>query len=203
MKYYLTEESLIYILRLLKEKNSDIFISKEKYNEDIVDFVDVDTIGSINDLLTDAKNNIVESINELHTELEDIELKEGPQGPTGPQGPQGPAGADGLTTSIVVNGQTYTHVNGTITLPNYPSIEGLATEEFVTNSIEELREEMVILEEDDLTIDGLIDNTFPSLTTENKTLLGAINELNNNSTKVIDKAAIDEILLDVFGTTIE
>jgi hypothetical protein len=75
--------------------------------------------------------------------------------------------------------------------------------DIVDNSIAELREEMVILEEDDLTIDGLIDNTFPSLTTENKTLLGAINELNNNSTKVIDKAAIDEILLDVFGTTTE
>ena len=79
----------------------------------------------------------------------------------------------------------------------------LATEEFVTNSIEELRKEMVILEEDDLTMDGLIDNTFPSLTTENKTLLGAINELNNKSTEEIDKAVIDEILLDVFNITIE
>ena len=79
----------------------------------------------------------------------------------------------------------------------------LATEEFVTNSVEELRKEMVILEEDDLTMDGLIDNTFPSLTTENKTLLGAINELNNKSTEEIDKAVIDEILLDVFNITIE
>lgn len=96
MKYYLTEESLTYILRQLKEKNDEIFISKEEHNED-----------------------------------------------------------------------------------------------------------MVILEEDELTIDGLIDNTYPSLTTEDKTLLGAINELNKNSTEVIDKAAIDEILLDVFGTTIE
>ena len=79
----------------------------------------------------------------------------------------------------------------------------LATEEFVTNSVEELRKEMVILEEDDLTMDGLIDNTFPSLTTEDKTLLGAINELNNKSTEEIDKAVIDEILLDVFNITIE
>ena len=96
MKYYLTEESLTYILRQLKEKNDEIFISKEEHNED-----------------------------------------------------------------------------------------------------------MVILEEDELTIDGLIDNTYPSLTTEDITFLGAINELNKNSTEVIDKAAIDEILLDVFGTTIE
>lgn len=58
----------------------------------------------------------------------------GPQGPQGPQGPkgdkgdtgdtgpQGPAGADGLTTSISVNGTTYTQVSGTITLPDYPTI---------------------------------------------------------------------------------
>ena len=54
----------------------------------------------------------------------------GPQGPkgdkgdTGPQGAKGatgPKGADGLTTSIKVNGTTYTHSNGLITLPNYPS----------------------------------------------------------------------------------
>ena len=59
----------------------------------------------------------------------------GPQGPQGPQGPkgdkgdtgatgpQGPAGADGLTTSISVNGTTYTQVSGTITLPDYPTVD--------------------------------------------------------------------------------
>ena len=45
----------------------------------------------------------------------------GDKGDTGAIGPQGPKGADGLTTSIEVNGQTYTHVNGKITLPNYPT----------------------------------------------------------------------------------
>lgn len=45
----------------------------------------------------------------------------GDTGPTGPQGPQGPAGADGLTTSISVNGTTYTQSSGLITLPNYPN----------------------------------------------------------------------------------
>lgn len=47
---------------------------------------------------------------------------QGVKGDTGPQGPSGPTGqkgADGLTTSIRVNGQTYTHSGGTITLPNY------------------------------------------------------------------------------------
>ena len=45
----------------------------------------------------------------------------GDPGATGPQGPQGPAGADGLTTSITVNGTTYTQSSGNITLPDYPS----------------------------------------------------------------------------------
>ena len=53
----------------------------------------------------------------------------------GPTGPEGPKGNDGLTTSVVVNGTTYTHSNGTITLPNYPSISGLATETYVDNAI--------------------------------------------------------------------
>ena len=46
----------------------------------------------------------------------------GEQGPQGIQGEQGPAGNDGLTTAISVNGTQYTHVEGTITLPNYPSV---------------------------------------------------------------------------------
>ena len=46
---------------------------------------------------------------------------QGLQGPQGEQGIQGPAGADGLTTSITVNNQTYTQVGGNITLPDYPN----------------------------------------------------------------------------------
>lgn len=46
----------------------------------------------------------------------------GDTGEQGPQGIQGPAGVDGLTTAISVNGNTYTHSNGTITLPNYPTV---------------------------------------------------------------------------------
>lgn len=76
MKYYLTEENLIYILRQLKEKNDEIFVSKEIHNEDISDLVDVGTIGRTNDLLTDTRNNIVGAINELHTELEDKATKQ-------------------------------------------------------------------------------------------------------------------------------
>ena len=76
MKYYLTEENLIYILRQLKEKNDEMFVSKEIHNEDISDLVDVGTIGRTNDLLTDTRNNIVGAINELHTELEDKATKQ-------------------------------------------------------------------------------------------------------------------------------
>ena len=76
MKYYLTEENLIYILRQLKEKNNEVFVSKERHNEDIADLVDVGTIGRTNDLLTDTRNNIVGAINELHTELEDKATKQ-------------------------------------------------------------------------------------------------------------------------------
>ena len=54
----------------------------------------------------------------------------GEQGIQGEKGEQGPAGQDGLTTAISVNGTTYTHSNGTITLPDYPAeieLEGLDT----------------------------------------------------------------------------
>ena len=44
----------------------------------------------------------------------------GEQGEQGEQGMQGEKGTDGLTTSILVNGQTFTHENGVITLPDYP-----------------------------------------------------------------------------------
>ena len=46
---------------------------------------------------------------------------QGEVGPQGPVGPEGPAGKDGLTTSITVNGSTYTQVDGNINLPDYPT----------------------------------------------------------------------------------
>ena len=59
----------------------------------------------------------------------------GDQGEQGPKGDQGEQGKDGLTTSIRLNNNTYRHNNGTITLPNYPSLTGYATENYVTNAI--------------------------------------------------------------------
>lgn len=49
----------------------------------------------------------------------------GPKGPQGDRGATGAKGADGLTTKIVVNGTTYNHSAGTITLPNYPTLSSL------------------------------------------------------------------------------
>lgn len=46
---------------------------------------------------------------------------QGKQGAQGKQGEKGDKGNDGLTTAISVNGNTYSHSNGTITLPNYPT----------------------------------------------------------------------------------
>ena len=69
---------------------------------------------------------------------------QGPKGDKGDPGEQGPAGAngrDGLTTAISVNGTTYTHVDGVITLPDYPSTGGgtatddVATDEEVSNAL--------------------------------------------------------------------
>lgn len=43
----------------------------------------------------------------------------GDKGDKGPKGDQGPAGKDGLTTAVSVNGVTYGHIDGVVTLPNY------------------------------------------------------------------------------------
>ena len=47
--------------------------------------------------------------------------EQGPQGEKGDTGANGKDGRDGLTTAISVNGTTYNHVDGTITIPNYPN----------------------------------------------------------------------------------
>ena len=47
--------------------------------------------------------------------------EKGDKGDQGIQGEQGDKGNDGLTTAISVNGNIYSHSNGTITLPNYPT----------------------------------------------------------------------------------
>ena len=67
--------------------------------------------------------------------IQGIQGIQGPKGETGATGAEGPAGKDGLTTSVKVNGTTYTHSNGLITLPNYPSLTGYATTSYVNSQI--------------------------------------------------------------------
>lgn len=57
----------------------------------------------------------------------------GEQGPKGDTGPAGKDGADGLTTAVSVNGVTYNHINGVITLPNYLS-QIYKTPKFITTT---------------------------------------------------------------------
>ena len=60
----------------------------------------------------------------------------GEKGEMGPQGPTGADGQDGLTTAISVNGTTYAHVDGVITLPNYPTnTDNVATDEEVSQML--------------------------------------------------------------------
>lgn len=49
----------------------------------------------------------------------------GPTGTKGDKGDTGATGAAGLTTSVTVDGTKYTHSNGNITLPNYPTLSSL------------------------------------------------------------------------------
>ena len=52
----------------------------------------------------------------------------GDKGDTGPQGPAGANGKDGLTTSVTIGSTKYTHSNGNITLPAYPTLSSLGAE---------------------------------------------------------------------------
>ena len=87
-----------------------------------------------------------------------------------------------------------------------------ASKDYIDNEITKLRDEMIVLDEDDLSIDGLIDHTFPELTTTDKTLAGAINEINNKmqnnqpgegQVEEIEKSVVDEMLMDVFGVVVD
>ena len=79
-----------------------------------------------------------------------------------------------------------------------------ADKEEINAQIEEIREDLIELEEDNLTMDGLIDNTYPGLVTENKTLIGAINELANKTPEkdpdeIVIKA-VTQAAYDALGT---
>lgn len=69
---------------------------------------------------TDEVNSAVASYVEANKDA--LKGDKGDKGDKGENGAIGTNGKDGLTTAVSVNGNTYTHKNGTITLPNYPTV---------------------------------------------------------------------------------
>lgn len=107
---------LLDLIEDMKSVSGDVdtskFATKDYVNE---------AIGNIEIGELDLSNYV--TIKTLNESINNIELTPGPQGEAGAKGEKGDKGdngTDGLTTSISVNGSTYTHVNGLITLPNYP-----------------------------------------------------------------------------------
>ena len=106
--------------------------------------------------------------------------EQGSQGIQGEQGPAGVDGQDGLTTAISVNGNTYTHVDGTITLPNYPTMPTKISQlindsEFVTASVVDEKNGTIINDINNIKTDLGTEE----LTTTSKEIKGAINNLNS------------------------
>ena len=76
-----------------------------------------------------------------------IQGERGLQGIQGVKGDKGDKGEDGLTVGVSVNGETYQHQDGVITLPDYPSSETFA-EEFgrIDGKIEENKTNITSIE---------------------------------------------------------
>lgn len=76
-----------------------------------------ETTWETGDIITSGKlNKLEDGITGVNQKVENISLTPGPKGDKGDAGANG---RDGLTTSISVNGTTYTQSNGLITLPDY------------------------------------------------------------------------------------
>ncbi len=106
-----------------------------------------------------------------------IQGPKGDKGDTGEQGPAGANGQDGLTTAISVNGNTYTQVNGTITLPDYPTSvsggSGIIFENIEVDEIFASVEEVI-----ECTGITLNTNTLSFTTTNTQTLLAVVSPTN-------------------------
>jgi hypothetical protein len=168
-KYYITDDNLTYILRLLKSKNEELYVTKDAHNTDIENLREEIVIIEEDDLTMDGlidgefpelstnDKTILGAINELYKKLQEYENKEDNEGDEG-----------GISTEVLeLIEQKVGKLEENITV--------------LEQKIDELKEDMIILEGDDLTMEGLVDSVFPELTTNDKTILGAINELNAKS----------------------
>ena len=147
-------ESMVGYSRITYSEELEVFDEEGNYNETVWGNGDLITEGKLNKIeeALDVINDKVEGIDLSNYAIKDyvdqevakIELLPGPQGEQGIQGEKGDKGdtgekgADGLTTSIKVDGKTYTQTNGLITLPNYPKEADLtdyAKKEYVADEI--------------------------------------------------------------------
>jgi DNA repair exonuclease SbcCD ATPase subunit len=171
-KYYITDDNLTYILRLLKSKNEELYVTKDAHNTDIENLREEIVIIEEDDLTMDGlvdgefpelstnDKTILGAINELYKKLQEYENKEDDEGDEGDEG--------GISAEVLeLIEQKVGKLEENITV--------------LEQKIDELKEDMIILEGDDLTMEGLVDSVFPELTTNDKTILGAINELNAKS----------------------
>ena len=97
------------------------YVTKELGNANQITFADGETFQAKLDAGT-LKGDKGEKGDQGEQGIQGVKGDKGDKGDTGEQGPAGANGQDGLTTSISVNGTTYTQENGIITLPNYPQI---------------------------------------------------------------------------------
>ena len=105
-KIEIIKENLSSQIREIREVDLSGYVTKETGNANQITFTDGETFQAKLDtgILKGEKGDI------------------GERGEKGDKGDTGANGQDGLTTNIVVNGNTYSHSNGTITLPNYPTV---------------------------------------------------------------------------------
>ena len=105
-KIEIIKENLSSQIREIREVDLNGYVTKETGNANQITFTDGETFQAKLDtgILKGEKGDI------------------GERGEKGDKGDTGANGQDGLTTNIVVNGNTYSHSNGTITLPNYPTV---------------------------------------------------------------------------------
>ena len=121
----------------------------------------------------------------------------GDKGDIGPQGEQGPKGDDGLTTQVKVNGVTYTHVDGLITLPDYPAGVGESSH---THSNKDILDTITADNIHTHTNKAVIDAITSDMTTnwnksipfENSYVNNCDNWLTNGYTKVSATATINQ-----------
>ena len=111
------------------------------------------------------------------------------KGDKGDPGVQGLQGQDGLTTQVSVNGTTYTHTNGLITLPDYPAVPTKTSDltndsDFATNASVDFK--ISNINTGEITdLSNYQKKTDDTLKTTDKTIIGAINEIYDMLVEII------------------